>query len=104
HKRIHHSSGVYVVGETHTNTVEGFWSLVKNGLRGVYHSVGKGYLQSYLNEYRFRYNRRFDVQPMFLSFLGQIEKNEMLLFASCQSWSSLSDSVFPSTNDHIAGD
>jgi transposase-like protein len=68
-KRINHSAKVYVVGEIHTNTVEGFWSLLKNGLRGVYHSVGKTYLQSYLNEYSFRYNRRFDAQPMFLSFL-----------------------------------
>jgi transposase len=79
HNRIHHSSKVYVVGETHTNTVEGFWSLVKNGIRGVYHSVGKGYLQSYLNEYSFRYNRRFDVQPMFLSFLNQIEKRDIVM-------------------------
>ena len=76
HNRIHHSSKVYVVGDTHTNTVEGFWSLVKNGIRGVYHSVGKGYLQSYLNEYSFRYNRRSDTQPMFLSFMNQIEKRE----------------------------
>jgi transposase len=78
HKRINHSSKVYVMGETHTNTVEGFWSLVKNGIRGVYHAVGKGYLQTYLNEYSFRYNRRFDVQPMFLSFMHQIEKTDTI--------------------------
>ena len=79
HKRINHSAKVYVVGEIHTNTVEGFWSLLKNGLRGVYHSVGKGYLQSYLNEYSFRYNRRFDEQPMFLSFLKQVEKRDAVV-------------------------
>jgi transposase-like protein len=78
HRRIRHSEKVYVVGDVHTNTIEGFWSLVKNGLRGVYHSVGKGYLQSYLNEYSFRYNRRFDEQPMFESFLKQIEKRDMV--------------------------
>jgi hypothetical protein len=41
--RLHHvcSEGIYVVGETHTNTIEGFWSLVKRGLGGVYHSVSK---------------------------------------------------------------
>jgi len=75
HKRINHSEKVYVVGDIHTNTVEGFWSLVKNGLRGVYHSVGHHYLQTYLNEYTFRYNRRFDTQPMFLSFIKQVRKN-----------------------------
>ena len=76
HRRINHSAKVYVMGDVHTNTIEGFWSLVKNGVRGVYHSVGSSYLQSYLDEYSFRYNRRFDSQPMFISFLKQIEKSD----------------------------
>lgn len=79
HRRIKHSEKVYVSGTTHTNTIEGFWSLVKNGLRGVYHNVGRHYLQTYLNEYSFRYNRRFDVQPMFLSFIQQIEKRDVVV-------------------------
>jgi transposase-like protein len=79
HRRINHSAGVYVLGTTHTQTIEGFWSLVKNGIRGVYHSVGKHYLQTYLNEYSFRYNRRFDEQPMFLSFLQQVEKRDAVV-------------------------
>lgn len=74
HRRIQHKEKVYVMGDIHTNTIEGFWSLVKRGIGGVYHNVGKHYLQSYLNEYSFRYNRRFDVEPMFLSFLAQIKK------------------------------
>src|ERR1700683_591946 len=74
HKRVKHSEKIYVVGDAHTNSVEGFWSLIKSGIRGVYHSVGKGYLQSYLDEYSFRYNRRSDTQPMFTSFLNQIAK------------------------------
>jgi transposase-like protein len=69
HKRINHSEKVYVMGNIHTNTIEGFWSLVKRGIGGVYHSVGKEYLQSYLNEYSFRYNRRHSDQPMFTSLL-----------------------------------
>ena len=71
HSRIHHSSNVYVRGDVHTNTIEGFWSLVKNGLRGVYHSVSEKYLQSYLNEYAWRYNHRNDGEPMFWTMLGQ---------------------------------
>ena len=74
HKRIKHSEKVYVVGDVHTNTVEGFWSLVKRGMSGVYHAVGRGYLQSYLDEYSFRYNHRYDTEPMFTSFLSQIQK------------------------------
>ena len=47
-----------MIGDVHTNTIEGFWSLVKRGIGGVYHSVSKKYLQTYLNEYAFRYNHR----------------------------------------------
>jgi transposase-like protein len=79
HRRIRHSEKVYVAGEVHTQTIEGFWSLVKNGIKGVYHSVGRHYLQTYLNEYSFRYNRRFDVTPMFHSFLHQIEKRDAVV-------------------------
>jgi transposase len=58
HRRIRHASGVYVMGDVHTNTIEGFWSLVKRGIGGVYHSVSHKYLQTYLDEYSFRYNHR----------------------------------------------
>jgi transposase len=58
HKRINHTAKVYVMGDIHTNTIEGFWSLVKRGIGGVYHSVSQKYLQTYLDEYSFRYNRR----------------------------------------------
>jgi len=79
HRRINHSQNIYVAGDVHTNTIEGFWSLLKRGIGGVYHNVGRHYLQTYLNEYSFRYNRRFDVQPMFVSFLHQIEKRDALV-------------------------
>ena len=74
HQRVHHAAKVYVQGDAHTNTIEGFWSLVKRGISGVNHAVSKKYLQSYLNEYAFRYNRRDQEQPMFEAFLGQVVK------------------------------
>lgn len=74
HHTIKHRSKVYAQGHIHTNTVEGFWMLVKGGLKGVYHGVSEKYLQTYLNEFAFRYNRRNDTTPMFLSFLTQVEK------------------------------
>jgi transposase-like protein len=74
HRRVNHSAGVYVVGTTHTQTIEGFWSLVKRGIGGVYHSVSKKYLQTYLDEYSFRYNRRNLGQPMFTSLLAQVSE------------------------------
>lgn len=79
HQRIHHASKVYVMGDVHTNTIEGFWSLVKNGIRGVYHSVSAKYLQSYVDEFAFRYNRRKAVEPMFTSFLTQVRKDDLAI-------------------------
>ncbi len=64
HKTVNHSER-YVDGDAHTNTIDGFWSLVKRGITGVYYQVGIDYLQSYLNEYSFRYNRRKVMRPMF---------------------------------------
>ena len=58
HRRIYHAEKVYVSGDIHTNTIEGFFGLLKNGIRGTYHSVSKKWLQSYVNEYTFRYNQR----------------------------------------------
>jgi transposase len=74
HKRIHHASKVYVMGDIHTNTIDGFWSLIKRGISGVNHAVSAKYLPNYLNEYAFRYNRRQQEQPMFESFLIQVVK------------------------------
>src|SRR5712692_1021460 len=72
HRRIHHSSKVYVIGDIHTNTIEGFWSLIKRGIGGVYHSVSQKYLQTYLNEYSFRYNRRDQGNLIFTSMLKRV--------------------------------
>lgn len=58
HFRINHTAKVWVEGDVHTQTIEGFWSLVKRGINGVYHSVSAEYLQSYLDEYAWRYNHR----------------------------------------------
>ncbi|MBW8010964.1 MAG: transposase [Chloroflexi bacterium] len=74
HDKILHSHKIYVMGDVHTNTIEGFWSLVKNGIRGVFHHVSPRHLQHYLNEYAFRYNHRNDITPMFLTFLFRMTR------------------------------
>ena len=58
HQRVNHRQGVYVSGDVHTNTLEGFWATVKRGIGGNYHAVSTKYLQSYLDEFVFRYNNR----------------------------------------------
>ncbi len=65
HRRIHHSEKIYVSGDIHTNTIEGFWSLLKRGIDGVYHAVSAKHLQGYLNEYVWRYNQRLVPEARF---------------------------------------
>lgn len=75
HSRIAHGQQVYVDGDVHTNTIEGFWSLLKRGIGGVYHSVSTQHLQSYCDEYVFRYNNRDATgRGMFDAFTSRIEK------------------------------
>jgi len=73
HFRIQHGIGQYVRGSIHTNNIEGFWSLMKRGISGVYHAVSPKYLQYYIDEYAFRYNHRRDEIPMFKLFLNRIQ-------------------------------
>jgi transposase len=74
HKRVNHSAKVYVDGDVHTNTIEGFWALLKTGIIGVHHALGAGQLQSYVNEYAFRYNHRDDARPMFAAITDRVSK------------------------------
>jgi transposase len=72
HCRVHHAEEVYVAGDIHTNTIDGFWSLLKRGIGSVYHSVSAKHLQGYLDEYAFRYNHRKDERPMFDTMLSRV--------------------------------
>ncbi len=72
HSVINHSSGSYVVGEIHTNTIEGFFGNLKTGMRGAYKAVSQRWLQSYLDEYAWRYNHRtYGRRSMFHSLLDE---------------------------------
>lgn len=58
HTTVNHGKLEYVRGSAHTNTIEGYWSQLKRSIDGTYHSVSPKYLQTYLNEFSFRYNLR----------------------------------------------
>ena len=60
HATIDHSKREYVVGAVHTNTIEGFWSIIKRGVVGTFHKVSKKYMPLYVAEFQFRYNNRFN--------------------------------------------
>jgi len=80
HETVKHSEGEYVkvssrvAFKIHTNTVEGFWSLLKRGINGTYHWVSKKHINRYLNEFSLRYNtRELADNQRFASFLGKVQ-------------------------------
>ncbi len=58
HKTVEHKRKEYVRGDAHTNTIEGFFSIFKRGMKGTYQHCGPQHLQRYLNEFDFRYSNR----------------------------------------------
>jgi len=58
HQTVVHSREEWTRGKVYTNTIEGFWSQLKRSLNGTYHMVSPKYLQSYVNEFSYRYNHR----------------------------------------------
>jgi len=68
---ITHSSGQYVRGNVHTNTIEGFWSQLKRSLSGTYHAVSPKYLQAYVDEFAYRYSKRDWPTSLFFPMLAR---------------------------------
>ena len=58
HDYVRHSAGEYGRGEVHTNTIEGYFSIFKRGMKGVYQHCAKKHLHRYAAEFEFRYNNR----------------------------------------------
>ncbi len=58
HFTVEHSAGEYVRGSVHTNTLEGYFSIFKRGMKGVYQHCSEKHLHRYLAEFDFRYNNR----------------------------------------------
>lgn len=74
HGRVNHDIGEYVRGNVHTNTIEGFWSHLKRGIKSTHASVSKKHIQKYVDEFVFRYNNRDEPAEMFNRVLKQISK------------------------------
>ena len=72
HDTVNHDMKEYVRGDTHTNTLEGFWSQLKRSINGTYHFVSPKYLQTYINEFAYRYNRREAEIPIFQSLIQKV--------------------------------
>jgi transposase-like protein len=79
HESVKHSAGEYVKSKSrvafkiHTNSIEGFWSMVKRGIYGVYHWASAKHINKYLNEYSRKYNtKELTNSERFYNFFGKI--------------------------------
>lgn len=74
HTFVKHNEGEYVNGRVYTNTIEGFWSLLKRGIVGIYHFTSRKHLQRYVDEFVFRYNtREYSTKNRFNTLLRNLE-------------------------------
>jgi transposase len=71
HRVINHSAGSYVDGDRYTNTIEGFFGNMKTGMRGAYKKVSRRWLQSYVDEYAWRWNARRERGSLFSQLLAR---------------------------------
>ena len=58
HQFVNHAQDEWVKGDYHTNGIEGFWSIMKRGIYGIYHSVSSKHIGLYCNEFGYRHNNR----------------------------------------------
>lgn len=74
HLMLNHKTGERSKGYRSTNTIEGFWSLVKRGINGTYISVSQKHIDSYLSEFEFRYTMRDQAHAMFPLLLNSFAR------------------------------
>lgn len=86
HKVVNHGRNEYVKGADFTNTIEGFWGMLKRSIEGIYHAISTKYLQRYVDEAVYRYNTRFMkgcecFRNMFESSIGVVDYRMVKLAA-----------------------
>lgn len=74
HQTVNHVKEQWADGIIHVNTLEGFWSQLKRSINGTYHCVSPKYLQTYVDEFVYRYNHRLSTFPLFLHLVLSVGK------------------------------
>ncbi len=98
HGVVNHGIGEYVRGEDHTNTVEGYFSILKRGVIGTFHHVSPQHLKRYVCEFDYRYNTRTalgftDAERFHLSIPGIVGKR--LTYRRAGGWPEAAKPVCP---------
>jgi transposase-like protein len=79
HNTVCHSSGQYVEGDAHTNSIESFWAVFKRGYVGTYHYMSKKHLQKYVDEFVYRHNgREVSFGEMFEDMIVKVSLGDQL--------------------------
>lgn len=74
HETVNHKAQIFVDGNTHTNTIENFFSILMRGIMGIYYQMSEKHLERYLNEYAARYNtRNINAYERFENLIGKSE-------------------------------
>ena len=74
HEFVNHDIEEWVRGDVHTNTIEGFWSHLKRGIKSTHAAVSRKHLQKYVDEFAFRYNNREAPAEMFQRLVRQVSR------------------------------
>ena len=74
HKTVNHAAEQYATPESHVNTIEGYWSRLKQSIRGTHVHVSPKHLSSYAGEFEYRYNSRKNPEKMLPELLGTFPK------------------------------
>ncbi len=69
HRAVNHSAGEYVREDAHTNSIEGFWAMIKRSIRGTHIHVSAKHLPKYLGEFEYRFNMGKEPDAMFRRLL-----------------------------------
>lgn len=72
HRSVNHDLEEWVRGDCHVNSIEGFWSHLKKGIKSTHVSVSRQHLEKYVREFGFRFNHRHEPESMFRKLLAQI--------------------------------
>ena len=72
HRTVNHGAGQYSDGDCHVNTLEGFWARLKLSIRGTHVHVSGKYLERYVKEFEYRYNRRREPYLIFADLISNL--------------------------------
>ena len=76
HKTVNHGSGEYVAGDSHVNSIEGYWAHLKKSIHATHIHVSPEHLETYAKEFEYRFNRRENPEKMFPELISTFQAEQ----------------------------